>query len=157
MDRKIQLWKWYMCTMCIYDDINIHIYISQIQGYILFIYFLWPEKAINILNFLFWSVFGHILSIANWKIPWIPYSLRLHRRQNSFRFIPKLRQGDKKTDDFKKLRRYITYITHIPHTLPETNGLPLKMDGWKMSFLLGFGLFSGAMLVSGRVIPFSSN
>ena len=28
---------------------------------------------------------------------------------------------------------------------------PLKMDGWKMSFLLGFGLFSGAMLNFGEV------
>ena len=28
-------------------------------------------------------------------------------------------------------------------TLPETNSSPLKMDGWKMSFLLGPGLFSG--------------
>ena len=25
------------------------------------------------------------------------------------------------------------------------------MDGWNTTFLLGFGLFSGAMLVSGRV------
>ena len=39
-------------------------------------------------------------------------------------------------------------------TLPETNSLPLKMDGWNTTFLLGFGLFSGAkMLVSGRVHP----
>ena len=29
-------------------------------------------------------------------------------------------------------------------TLPETNSLPLPMDGWKMNFLLGPGLFSGA-------------
>ena len=30
---------------------------------------------------------------------------------------------------------------------------PLKMDGWKMNFLLGFGLFAGAkMLVLGRVL-----
>ena len=28
--------------------------------------------------------------------------------------------------------------------------VPLKNGGWKMSFLLGFGLFSGAMLVLGR-------
>ena len=32
-------------------------------------------------------------------------------------------------------------------TLPETNSLLLKMDGWNTTFLLGFGLFSGAMLV----------
>ena len=29
-------------------------------------------------------------------------------------------------------------------TLPETNSSPLKMDGCKMKFLLGFGNFSGA-------------
>ena len=29
---------------------------------------------------------------------------------------------------------------------------PLKIDGWNTTFLLGFGPFSGAMLVSGRVI-----
>ncbi len=39
-------------------------------------------------------------------------------------------------------------------TLPETNSSPLQMDGWNTTFLLGFGLFSGAkMLVSGRVVP----
>ena len=37
-------------------------------------------------------------------------------------------------------------------TLPETNSLHLKMDGWNTSFLLGLGLFSGAMIVSGRVL-----
>ena len=29
-------------------------------------------------------------------------------------------------------------------TSPETNSSHLKMDGWKTTFLLGFGLFSGA-------------
>ena len=38
-------------------------------------------------------------------------------------------------------------------TVPETNSSPLKMDGWNTTFLLGFGLFSRAMLVS--VILFS--
>ena len=38
------------------------------------------------------------------------------------------------------------------HTLPETNSSHLKMDGWDTSFLLGPGLFSGAMFVSGSVI-----
>ena len=38
------------------------------------------------------------------------------------------------------------------YTLPETNSSPLRMDGWNTSFLLGPGLFSGAMLVSGRVL-----
>ena len=28
--------------------------------------------------------------------------------------------------------------------LPETNSWPLKINGWKMNFLLGPGLFSGA-------------
>ena len=37
-------------------------------------------------------------------------------------------------------------------TLPETNSLPLKMDGWNTSFLLGPFLFvRGKLLVSGRV------
>lgn len=35
-------------------------------------------------------------------------------------------------------------------TLPETNGSRLEMYGWNTSFLWK-GLFSGAMLVSGRV------
>ena len=33
-------------------------------------------------------------------------------------------------------------------TLPETNGLPVKLDGWNTRFLLGPGLFSGALAVS---------
>jgi len=33
-------------------------------------------------------------------------------------------------------------------TLPKTNILPLKMDGCKMSFLLGFSLFSEGIIVS---------
>ena len=36
-------------------------------------------------------------------------------------------------------------------TLPETNSSHLKMDGWNTNFLLGPGLFSGAMLVLGSV------
>ena len=36
-------------------------------------------------------------------------------------------------------------------TLPETNSSPLKMDGWKMNFLLGWPNFRGKLLVSGRV------
>ena len=35
-------------------------------------------------------------------------------------------------------------------TLPESNSSPLKMDGWNTTFLLGFGLFSGALAVSFR-------
>jgi len=37
-----------------------------------------------------------------------------------------------------------------PNTLPETNSLHLKMDGWKRIFLLWPGLFSGAFAVSFR-------
>ena len=36
-------------------------------------------------------------------------------------------------------------------TLPETNSLHLKMDGWNSSFLLGCHLFRGELLVSGSV------
>ena len=37
-------------------------------------------------------------------------------------------------------------------SLPGTKTSHLKIDGWKTSFLLGFGLFSGrTMLVSERV------
>ena len=84
---NVYLW-WYIIYI---------IYISQIQGYISFIYFIWPEKAINMLNFLFWSVFDHILSIAIWKLPWIPIhsdsiDVRIHSDLS-----PKLRQGENKT------------------------------------------------------------
>ena len=41
-------------------------------------------------------------------------------------------------------------INQLMVTLPETNIAP--ENGWKMYFLLGPGLFSGAMLVSGSVI-----
>ena len=41
----------------------------------------------------------------------------------------------------------------LGYALPETNSLHLKMDGWNTSFLLGPGLFSGSMLVSGSVTP----
>ena len=36
-------------------------------------------------------------------------------------------------------------------TLPETNSSPLKMDGWNTSFLLGWHIFRGELLVSERV------
>ena len=35
-------------------------------------------------------------------------------------------------------------------TLPETNSSHLKMDGWNTSFLLGWPIFRGDMLVSGK-------
>ena len=36
-------------------------------------------------------------------------------------------------------------------TLPETNSSHLKMDGWNTTFLLGWPIFRGELLVSGRV------
>ena len=45
----------------------------------------------------------------------------------------------------------VLLVVFRKYTLPETNSLHLKMDGWKTTFLLGPGLFSGAMLVSGRI------
>ena len=36
-------------------------------------------------------------------------------------------------------------------TLPETNSSHLEMDGWNTSFLLGWPIFRGELLVSGRV------
>ena len=36
-------------------------------------------------------------------------------------------------------------------TLPETNSSHLKMDGWKTSFLLGWPIFRGELLVLGSV------
>ncbi len=42
---------------------------------------------------------------------------------------------------------------HFIHvTLPETNSPSLKIAGWETTFLLGFGLFSGALAVSFREI-----
>ncbi len=35
----------------------------------------------------------------------------------------------------------VHYFTRI--TLPETNSLPLKMDGWNTTFLLGRPIFRG--------------
>ena len=36
-------------------------------------------------------------------------------------------------------------------TLPDTDNSHLKMDGWKMNFLLGRPIFRGKLLVLGRV------
>ncbi len=41
---------------------------------------------------------------------------------------------------------------YILITLPETNGLPLKMDGWSTRFLLGWPIFRCELLVFGSVI-----
>ena len=43
-----------------------------------------------------------------------------------------------------------TLDSSIQFTLPETNCLHLKMDGWNTRFLLGRGLLSGALAVSFR-------
>ena len=40
--------------------------------------------------------------------------------------------------------------------LPATNSSHLQINGWKMKFLLGFCLFSGVMLILGRVSPWKS-
>ncbi len=37
------------------------------------------------------------------------------------------------------------------NTLPKTNSSHLKMDGWYTGFLLGWSIFRGELLVSGRV------
>ena len=42
-----------------------------------------------------------------------------------------------------KRKRYLRFL--------KLTVCPWKMDGWNTNFLLGFGLFSGAMLVLGRV------
>ena len=41
-------------------------------------------------------------------------------------------------------------------TLPETNSLPLKNDGWRMSFLLGWYIFRCYVPVWGSVIQLVS-
>ena len=41
--------------------------------------------------------------------------------------------------------------SYVGITLPETNSLHLKVDGWNIVVSFWDGLFSGAMLVSGRV------
>ena len=47
------------------------------------------------------------------------------------------------------------YVLHIP-SLKLTASLPLKINGWKMKFLLGPGLFSEAFAVSFReCMPFT--
>ncbi len=50
-----------------------------------------------------------------------------------------------------KLAPKIQKVT-IQLTLPETNSLLLKMDGWNTTFLLGRRIFRGELLVSGRLI-----
>ena len=41
-------------------------------------------------------------------------------------------------------------VSMVPNNLPETN---ISIGGWKMKLPLGIDLFSGAMLLSGRVYP----
>ena len=65
-----------------------------------------------------------------------------------YRAVPGSGQKGEKAPDF---RRFMDKI--VQDTFPETNSLHLKMYGWNTNFLLGPGLFSGAMLlVSGRVV-----
>ena len=53
-------------------------------------------------------------------------------------------------------RFMLAFTQNIPSTtLPESNSLPLKMDGWKMTFLLGNPIFRGELLVSGSVYIYS--
>ncbi len=40
-------------------------------------------------------------------------------------------------------------------TVSETNCLHLKMDGWNTSFLLGWPIFRGELLISGSVLSLS--
>ena len=47
-------------------------------------------------------------------------------------------------------RIFEEYIFNTIHP-PETNSLPLNMDGWKITFLLGRHIFRVELLVSGRV------
>ena len=42
-------------------------------------------------------------------------------------------------------------ICFVGDTLPETNSSHLKVDGWKITFLLKRSIFSGELFVSGRV------
>ena len=48
---------------------------------------------------------------------------------------------------------FIKLFFFPPSTLPETNSLPLKMDGWNTGFLLGWPIFRcEVLLVSGSVM-----
>ena len=51
---------------------------------------------------------------------------------------------------YNPLKKYHLKQIQAKVTLPETNSSPLKMDGWNTTFLLGFGLFSGAFAVGFR-------
>ena len=65
------------------------------------------------------------------------------------------KKKEKNTKTFWKPQKIQELIIHhspsLSVSLLETNSSPLKMDGWNTTFLLGPGLFSGAMLVSERV------
>ena len=53
-----------------------------------------------------------------------------------------------------KLQLQSTFYLHlytVYYTLPETNSSPLKIDGLNTIVSFWYGLFSGAMLVLGRV------
>ena len=65
---------------------------------------------------------------------------------------------DAKSDGLEQVNFIISFFQGIlvsilnfnGYTLPETNSLPLKMDGWKTTFLLGWPIFRCDILVSGR-------
>ena len=50
-----------------------------------------------------------------------------------------------------KENRWLDLLILEP-TLPETNSLLLKINGWKMYFLLGWPIFRGELLVLGSVL-----
>ena len=52
----------------------------------------------------------------------------------------------------KDIYIYLLVVKHPVPSLKLTASLHLKMDGWKMSFLLGKPIFRGEPLVSGSVI-----
>ena len=60
-------------------------------------------------------------------------------------FSPALLRGESGSDENQSLWLIMTI------TLPETNSLLLKMDGWNTIVSFWDGLFSGVMLVSGSV------
>ncbi len=52
-----------------------------------------------------------------------------------------------------KLMMFETRIHVLDDTLPETNSSHLEMDGWNTTFLLGYPIFRGELLVLGSVLP----
>ena len=65
--------------------------------------------------------------------------------------IPKLPEFILPSDSVSALVDNQSPAQKVALTLPETNSLP---DGWNTSFLLGWLVFRGELLVSGRVARF---